>query len=674
MPCKAGGQGEPPPGPPGGPSESRRRQVEYLIWPRLLLFSAISNIIENMFKRWEKIDIAIAILFVLTNISYLFLRDSAFTPLLWILIIAVITRILLIVKKKLFWQIRNRLIFSGLFFVVTPLLFMAIFFYLVLNIILAQYGIVIMDNLMSRRQLQLEQSADNYLKADKGKQLGAIHQLVRYDRGFLNVLFFEKEDGVFKPYFKFPANFDESRIVMREFSGYYFVGDRLYYGALKKNETKAVLMGTTVNQEFLDDIGKISDFHMRYHDPYKSNTKMALEIATDPKLGVNNEATFSVPWTYNYKFLDFNAISQGFPTEKTSYFFLFLDIEKLFQKVTSVGSSTHQASIKKGFYLLTFLFATFIIISFIIGFRSIRVITRSINLITRGTQRIRNGDFSFRIKTRSGDQLQYLAESFNEMAAGIDRLLLEEKERQRLEEELRIARSIQLKLLPPDKFEAPEFELAAVNIPAAEIAGDYFDYFYKPDTYLSILVADVSGKGTSAAFYMAELKGVINHLQKKEISPAKLIFECHDSLKDSFDRVTFITMSMAKFIIPEKKFIFSRAGHTQALFYDTQKKSCIELFPHGVAIGLFNFSSEKNEEIEVQYKSGDILFLFSDGLSEIMNDEEEMLGVDNLKRILCANNHLSAIEIKQKLLDFSIEYAENEVNHDDLTFIILKVK
>jgi serine phosphatase RsbU (regulator of sigma subunit) len=189
-----------------------------------------------------------------------------------------------------------------------------------------------------------------------------------------------------------------------------------------------------------------------------------------------------------------------------------------------------------------------------------------------------------------------------------------------------------------------------------------------------MLVADVSGKGTSAAFYMAELKGVINYLQKEEITPSTLISECHNSLNTSLDRMTFITMNMAKFSIPEKKFLFARAGHTPALLYKAEKKECIELLPEGMAIGLINFSEEKIKEIEINYKKGDILFLYSDGLSEIMNAQEEMLGVENLKRIILDNNHLSTEEIKQKILDFSIKFSEKEISGDDLTFILLKVK
>ncbi|MCP5102715.1 MAG: SpoIIE family protein phosphatase [bacterium] len=476
--------------------------------------------------------------------------------------------------------------------------------------------------------------------------------------------------------FKYPGDFEEAPLLageFNEFTGYFKIGEKIYLGCLKKKAGYGILVCQTVNQDFLDEFSSISDFRMKYQDPNIDKTRAAFEIASDPEL-MNDETLFSIPWMFNYKFLDFNKMENAKPQERHAHFWFFLNFEKIYQKITAVDPKSVRSNLKKIIYFMFFLFAAFIVLSFVIGFRSIRVITRSINLITRGTQRIRNGDFSFRIKTRSGDQLQYLGESFNEMAAGIDRLLVDEKEKQRLEEELRIARSIQLKLLPPDSFETERFEIAAVNIPATEIAGDYFDYFYKENDYLSMLVADVSGKGASAAFYMAELKGVINHLQKTEITPAALIAECHASLNESFDRVTFITMNMAKLIIPEQKFILSRAGHTPALFYNAEEKKCGELFPDGMAIGLINFHRDKIKEIEVNYKKGDILFLFSDGLSEIMNDDEEMLGVENLKRIIKNNSDLSAEEIKKKLLDFSIRFSEAEVNRDDLTFIILKVK
>ncbi|HLP45052.1 MAG TPA: SpoIIE family protein phosphatase [Candidatus Kapabacteria bacterium] len=634
-----------------------------------------------MLKHWEKIDIFLVILFVLTNVSYFFLNKSGFPFLLWTLIIAASLRLISVIKKKLFWKVRNRLFFSGLFLIATPLFFLSIFFYIILNIIIVQYGMVIMNNLLREELTQLENAVSQYLIQPDLGTFYSVDKWKKISSNAYNIAFFERNEkanmGVaadaLTNRFKYPTDFDITGLPLETCSGFFMLNDRLYYGCLKKNDNRAILFCITVNQQFLDKFAAISDFRMKYQSPDLDKNKIILEVASDPELS-GDESAFNFPWLFKYTYKDFNTVFNSKIVTRSNYFWFFLNFDKIFQKISIIGSDNLQTDFKKAIYFLIFLFGAFIIGSFFIGFRSVLVITRSLNLISKGTKRIRNGDFSFRIKTRSGDELQDLGESFNEMAAGIERLLVEEKEKQRLEEELRIARSIQLKLLPPDLFASEEFEIAAVNIPAAEIAGDYFDYFYKKDDYLSILVADVSGKGASAAFYMAELKGVINHLQKTELSPAALVTECHSSLNASFDRVTFITITLARFMIRERKFQLARAGHTPAIFYNAREKKCYRLFPDGVAIGLINFSRDKIKEIEVAYHKDDILFLFSDGLSETMNDKEEMLGIENLEKIISRYSHLPAEEIKQKLLDFSIQFSKSEISTDDLTFVLLKIK
>jgi sigma-B regulation protein RsbU (phosphoserine phosphatase) len=304
----------------------------------------------------------------------------------------------------------------------------------------------------------------------------------------------------------------------------------------------------------------------------------------------------------------------------------------------------------------------------------VRVITRAVNELTKGTEKIRRGDFSYRIRIKSREQMHFLAESFNDMASGIGRLLTEEKEKQRLEEELRIARGIQLRLLPPDHFACPEFDIAAVNIPATEIAGDYFDYFHSPGRFLSVLVADVSGKGAQAAFYMAELKGIMNCLQKSGKKPAAILNECNLSLQNSFEKVTFITINLVRFDLQKKNLIFSRSGHTPALLYRSGNGDCLELSPRGMALGLSNFTEGGIEELRLSYSSGDILFFFSDGLSEIMDVEERMLGVCELKKMLVDNARLSALEIKEKILARAVAFSAGQANADDLTFVVMKVR
>ncbi|UCH92975.1 MAG: SpoIIE family protein phosphatase [Candidatus Aminicenantes bacterium] len=628
----------------------------------------------TIFSRWRKVDVLIALLVGLTVVAYVLFNQAIFKLFLWVLAIAVLIRLLIIVKKSL-WKIRNRLIFSGVFLVVTPIFLIILFFWFIGNVIITQYGTVIMENMLNDRLNTAENIANTYLLYNNSRLMRMAFSIqTRLRIPYFNAVFWEKTGDTYRVFFKHPQTFDTKKLVIEEFKDYFLLNDKLYHGVLRTSNNHAVLIALEINQVYLDSLSNISDFSLKYRNP---NVKYS-EPGTNspgpvPLTSVDDYSDISF-LTFEYTFLDFNTQEDSKPVRRYSDFLISSDKDKIYKKIKEGIFNSPRGSTRKLIYVLIALFGTFIIISLFIGFRMVRVITRSLNQLTNGTQRIRNGDFSFRIRTRSGDQMQYLAESFNEMAAGIDRLLVDEKEKQRLEEELRIARSIQLKLLPAESFQTDEFEIAAANIPAAEIAGDYFDYFYQPDDYLSLFVADVSGKGASAAFYMAELKGVINHLYREVMSPAALIAECHDSMENSLDKATFITMNMAQFRISEKKFLFARAGHTQAIFFNAKEKKCVELYPEGVAIGLINFTRKKIKEIEMPYQKGDILFLFSDGLSEIMNENDEVLGVDQLKRLIHKHHHLPVEEIKQKILDFSIQFSESSISRDDLTFIVLKVK
>src|SRR5438477_4107097 len=131
------------------------------------------------------------------------------------------------------------------------------------------------------------------------------------------------------------------------------------------------------------------------------------------------------------------------------------------------------------------------------------------------------------------------------MSASIQDLLLEQAEKHRLEEELRIARQIQMSLLPQGTVSLPGLRVSALCLPAAEVGGDYYDLLPLSESRLGLLVADVSGKGTSAALYMAELKGLVLSLSRIYDSPARLLAEANRILAANMDVRSFVTMTYA---------------------------------------------------------------------------------------------------------------------------------
>src|SRR5262249_52171405 len=169
--------------------------------------------------------------------------------------------------------------------------------------------------------------------------------------------------------------------------------------------------------------------------------------------------------------------------------------------------------------LIGFLLLSIQFVALVAGLTLAKSITGSVHELFVGTERVRQADFTHKISVKTDDQLGELAESFNSMTASIEDLLRQAAEKKRLEEELRIAHEIQMSLLPQGPLRVPGLSVTALCVPAREVGGDYYDFLTLDEDRLALLIADVSGKGTSAALYMAELKGLVLSLSRTYTSP-----------------------------------------------------------------------------------------------------------------------------------------------------------
>ena len=193
-------------------------------------------------------------------------------------------------------------------------------------------------------------------------------------------------------------------------------------------------------------------------------------------------------------------------------------------------------------------------------------ITGSVHELFRGTERVRQADFTHKIAIPADDQLGELAGSFNSMTASIEDLLRQAAEKKRLEEELRIAREIQMSLLPQGPLTMPGLSVTAMCVPAREVGGDYYDFLPLDEHRLGVLIADVSGKGTSAALYMAELKGLMLSLSEIHTSPRELLLSANRIIAANLDSRSFITMTYAVVDLDARTMTYARAGHTPLMF------------------------------------------------------------------------------------------------------------
>jgi serine phosphatase RsbU (regulator of sigma subunit) len=331
------------------------------------------------------------------------------------------------------------------------------------------------------------------------------------------------------------------------------------------------------------------------------------------------------------------------------------------------------------FYVLGALGVFFLVmyaVALALGLLLARSVTASVHSLSVGTNRLREGDFSHPVKVRSRDQLGELAESFNLMSRGIQDLLREQAEKERLEEELRIARQIQMSLLPAQgAVSLPGLRIAALCLPAAEVGGDYYDLLPLSPTRMGVLVADVSGKGTSAALYMAELKGLVLSLSRIYDSPRKLLAEANRILSANMDRHSFITMTYAIVDTAARTMCYARAGHNPMIHLEARTGRTHVLTPPGLGLGIDRGErfEEILEEAEVPLSEGDLFLFFTDGLSEAMSPEAELFGEGRLRKVIEESEGLESEAIKERILEEIRRFVGEAAQNDDMTLVLLKV-
>jgi len=337
-------------------------------------------------------------------------------------------------------------------------------------------------------------------------------------------------------------------------------------------------------------------------------------------------------------------------------------------------------------FLLLLLAVLFLIIeaaALLMGLLLARSITGSIHELFAGTERVRAGDIAHRIRVSSDDQLGALAVSFNEMTSSITVLLREAEEKKRLEEELRIARTVQMSLLPPGDLTLPGLAVTAVCLPAREVGGDYFDFFRLEDGQLGLLIADVSGKGTSAAFYMAELKGLLLSLSRIHRSPRALLIEANRVISAHLDSRSFITMTYAVIDAAARTMVYARAGHTPLIHYRPGRavrgngNGVTILAPDGLVLGIKIDGGRMFEELLVEatlsLEDDDLLLFFTDGISEAMNNQEDCFGETRLGQLVAEHGHMPSDQLRERILREVDTFVDGAPQHDDMTMILVRI-
>lgn len=252
------------------------------------------------------------------------------------------------------------------------------------------------------------------------------------------------------------------------------------------------------------------------------------------------------------------------------------------------------------------------------------------------------------------------------------KLIARSLERERLQQEMMVAQQIQRRLLPQTLPSFDTLELAAISAPSQEVGGDYYDIVALNGSKLAIAVGDVSGKGVSAAFYMAEVKGIVQSLSKVYDSPRQVLLHANQALMGSLEKKAFISMVYAVVDAVKGELRYARAGHCPILLVSNDHAEFLR--PNGLGLGLTDgdIFERATEECALRLNPGDMCFFYTDGLAEARNENGRELGYDGLLAIAKNIQGCSAEEAKEQMWNAIRNYTGETAYTDDMTLVVFK--
>ncbi len=349
-------------------------------------------------------------------------------------------------------------------------------------------------------------------------------------------------------------------------------------------------------------------------------------------------------------------------------------------------------------FSIAIVFAVIELMALLIGTKLTRSITSSVAEIYEATTHVNRADFSHRIQVKSNDQLATLANSFNSMTASIERLVLEQKEKQRLENELVIAQEVQAQLFPKEISQLESLEVHGFCRPARTVSGDYYDFLTLNSDRMILAVGDISGKGISSALMMATIHSAVraysiegipllrepipvgatagrdmpraNVIRGAEVSPAVLLGLLNHQLYESTPDAKYATLFLGIYDGTNRRLTYCNGGHLQPILI-SEDGSAHFLDCGGTVVGLLD--NMDYPEATVQLRAGDLLLAYSDGVTEPENDYGEF-GEERLIQIVRDNRHLPLTRITEIVTAAVDDWIGDKEQPDDVTLVLARAK
>jgi sigma-B regulation protein RsbU (phosphoserine phosphatase) len=643
----------------------------------------------------DRVALLVILLYVAVRVFAAFVapvRFSGFIAFLGFLAaVYLVVRLVPWFRTKFMWTLRNRLIVVYVFIAVVPVILLLSMVGLAAYGLYLQLGAHIFHDDLQARISTIAADADalaGAVEQEAAQGASPTSEAILARPGVANLIEAARREW---PDLRVFPNRGE-RLVQagdgRHFAGLVEFGGKIWVSAAVEKTGPAgpfyLVVGTPLNPAFLDglpsDIGPIQIIPLR---PTNQQTPAGASLSFNGKVFVPGEQIASrgrvLESPANWFDVRIGGVStidlahigpqpDDAPAAVLATFAMRASAlnRRLFTSVGEIGPLLELALIAAGVIFLALEFA-----ALITGIVLTRTITRAVGDLYEATLNVRRGDFAQRIRVHQRDQLGALGESFNEMTSSISELIVEQGKRQKLENEIAIAREVQSQLFPQVLPALPGLELAAICRPARVVSGDYYDFIRTGQDCVGIALADISGKGIFAALLMASLQAALRSQASLDgnCTTADLVSRLNRHVFRNTSDDRYATFFYAVFDVNTRMLTYTNAGHLSPFFVCRDEVQ--ELSEGGTVIGMFEDISYTQGSIKVE--PGSLLVAFSDGLTEPENVYGEEFGMHRLKEEILRQRSMPPQRIAENLIAAAEQWAGTPEQADDITVVIARM-
>jgi phosphoserine phosphatase RsbU/P len=596
-------------------------------------------------------------------------------------------------RSQVLWSLRNRLIVAYLFIAVVPVFLLLILGLIAGQILYSQFAAYLLNHEIQDRIDALADSSASIAAAETSlpasidedvldESLAAQVEIAQGKRlPDLTVEF-----GVNPEYFRAIAG-----PTSPSFSGLVQSGNQLRLVSMREVNSprgrQIIEVSVPVNGDFLESmLADLGPIDMTLWEKAEVNSELNAVPIGDfhyhaiKRLMTRNRilppsTTWSDPVIDGFSQLEAVYLSKTGSAQMRHPVFAFIKARRS-QLNHRIFATVGELSGAKGYGILLLASVSFLVIeiaALMIGVVLTRAITRTIANLSAATQAVQEGNFSARVPVQRRDQLGMLGESFNSMTNSIGRLIDEQKQLQKLENEISIAREVQDQLFPRNLPHVEGVEIEAICKAARSVSGDYYDFIQLSPTQVAIAIADISGKGISAALLMASLQAALRSQLltpgSENLSTAELVARLNKHLVINTGDDRFATFLIAIYDRVKRNLRYTNAGHLPGFCLSEGRAQHLDV--GGIVLGVVEEYDYQEGSVDVPPDA--VLIGYSDGLVEPENAYGEEFGVSRLEAAAQRVRHAAPRKIAESLMTAAEEWSGSPEQADDMTVIVAKL-